>query len=75
MTEETSSLILGYMKRFANQLNDFDRKLDRTLDDMRDMKFRLTNVEEGLAGVNRRLDRIEIRIDRIEKRLDLVDHL
>jgi hypothetical protein len=33
----------------------------------------MTSVEEGLAGVNRRLDRLEVRVDRIEKRLELSD--
>jgi hypothetical protein len=31
--------------------------------DMRDIKQRMTGVEEGLAGVNRRLDRIEDRVE------------
>jgi hypothetical protein len=33
----------------------------------------MTSVEEGLAGVNRRLDRLEVRVERIEKRLELSD--
>jgi archaellum component FlaC len=41
-------------------------------DDMRDIKVRMTNAEEALAGVNRRLDRLDARLERIEKRLDLV---
>ncbi len=41
-------------------------------DDVRDSKIRMTGVEEGLAGVNRRLDRIEDRVKHIETRLDLV---
>jgi hypothetical protein len=43
------------------------------LDDVRDLKVRMTAVEEGLAGVNRRLDRHETRLDRIERRMDLTD--
>jgi hypothetical protein len=34
---------------------------------------RLTAVEEGMAGINRRVDRVETRLDRIEKRRELVD--
>jgi archaellum component FlaC len=41
-------------------------------EDVRDVKIRMTSVEEGLAGVNRRLDRIEDRVKHIETRLDLV---
>jgi len=44
-------------------------------DDVRDLKVRVTAVEEGLAGVNRRIDRLEARQDRIERRLELVDDL
>jgi archaellum component FlaC len=49
-----------------------DEKLDRLADDVRDIKVRVTGVEENLAGVHRRLDRIEMRVEHIEKRLDLV---
>jgi len=44
-------------------------------DDVRDLKVRVTAVEEGLAGVNRRIDRLEARLDRIDRRLELVDDL
>jgi hypothetical protein len=54
-------------------LRKIDGKLDRIVDDVQDIKIRMTHVEEGLAGVNRRLDRLEVHVDRIEKRLDLVD--
>jgi archaellum component FlaC len=54
-------------------LRRIDEKLDRLADDVHDLKARMTNVEEGLAGVNRRLDRLELRVERIEKRLDLVE--
>ena len=66
MATEPDSIVLVYLRRF-------DEKLDRVIDEMRDVKVRLTAVEEGLAGVNRRLDRLEIRVERIERRLDLVD--
>lgn len=42
--------------------------------DLRDIKVRVTATEEGLAGVNRRLDRVDDRLDRIERRVGLVDH-
>jgi archaellum component FlaC len=61
-----SQLGLGYLRRF-------DERLDRVIDEMLDVKVRLTAVEEGLAGANRRLDRLEIRVESIERRLDLVD--
>ena len=46
--------------------------------DLRDLKVRMTSVEDGIAGLHgdfanqsRRLDRIETRLDRIERRLEL----
>ncbi|UZE47225.1 hypothetical protein [Rhodopseudomonas sp. P2A-2r] len=66
MAEEPDNLVLVYLRRL-------DEKMDRVLDDMRDLKIRVTGLEEGLAGVNRRLDRMEIRIDRIERRLEIAD--
>ena len=67
MADEPDNILLQYMRRF-------DEKLDRVVDEMLDVKVRLTAVEEGLAGINRRLDRLELRVERIERRLDLVDH-
>ena len=66
MVDEPDNIVLQYLRRF-------DAKLDRVVDEMLDVKVRPTAVEEGLAGVNRRLDRLEIRVERIERRLDLVD--
>ncbi|MCO5131105.1 MAG: hypothetical protein M9932_11130 [Xanthobacteraceae bacterium] len=66
MAGEPDNMILVYLRRF-------DEKLDRVIDDMRDLKIRATAVEEGLVGIHRRLDRLETRVERIERRLDLVD--
>ena len=65
MAEEPDNLVLQLLRRM-------DTKLDRVLEDVSDLTVRMTHVEEGLAGVNRRLDRLEARVDRIEQRLDLV---
>jgi hypothetical protein len=66
MAEEPDNLVLQLLRRM-------DVKLDRVVEDMRDLKVRVTGVEEGLAGVNRRLDRVDARLDRIERRLELID--
>jgi predicted nuclease with TOPRIM domain len=66
MVDTPDNLIFEYLRRL-------DGKLDRVIDDLSDLKVRGTNLEEGLAGVNRRLDRIEVRLDRVERRLDLID--
>ena len=50
-----------------------DAKLDRLIDDMQDVKVRLTSLEENYGATSRRLDRIERDISHIKKRLDLVE--
>ena len=71
MANEPENVVLVMLRRMDEQLNFVDTKLDRVLDDVHDLKVRMTSVEEGVAGVNRRLDRIELRVDRIESRLDI----
>jgi archaellum component FlaC len=66
MVDEPENVILALLRRM-------DAKLDRVIDDVQDLKVRMTAVEEALVGVHRRLDRLEVRVERIERRLDLVD--
>ena len=66
MAEKPDNIILVMLRRI-------DARLERLVDDVQDLKIRMTRVVEGLAGVNRRLDRLEVRVDRIEKRLGLID--
>jgi archaellum component FlaC len=54
-------------------LRKIDERTERMAEDLQDIKVRVTSVEEGLAGVNRRLDRLEGRVERIERRLELTD--
>jgi len=62
---EPDNVALVYLRRI-------DEKVDRVIEDVRDIKFRVTNLEEGQAGILR-LDRVNARLDRIELRLDLVE--
>jgi DNA repair ATPase RecN len=66
MSDGPDSLVL----RFIRQV---DAKLDRVIDDLGDIKVRVTNVEENLAALNRRADRMDLRMERIERRLNLVE--
>jgi hypothetical protein len=50
-----------------------DEKVDRVLDDVRDLKVRTTAAKEAIVGLNRRMDRIDGRLDRIERRLELAE--
>jgi hypothetical protein len=65
MMPEPDNVALFYLRRI-------DEKVDRVIEDVRDIKFRVTNLEEGQAGILR-LDRVDARLDRIERRLDLVE--
>ena len=66
MADEPDNIVLAILRKI-------DQRTERMADDIQDLKARMTSVEEGLAGVNRRLDRLEVRVDRIEKRLELSD--
>jgi hypothetical protein len=66
MADEPDNIVLVHLRRI-------DSKLDRLIDDMHDIKARMSGVEENLAGVHRRIDRPELRVERIERRLDLAD--
>ena len=66
MSDGSDSLILRFMRQV-------DAKLDRVIDDLGDIKVRVTNVEENLAALNRRVDRMDLRMERIERRLDLAE--
>ena len=73
MSDEPDNIIHVLLRRL-------DAKLDRIIDDVGDLKARMTGVELELARLsmrvaetNARIDRIEVRLDRIERRLDLVE--
>ena len=68
MSDNVEDLTHAYLRRI-------DTKLDRLMDDMADVKIRLTSVEEGQAGLNRRLDRVDARLQRLERQADLVPGL
>jgi hypothetical protein len=65
MSDGPDNLVLRFMRQV-------DAKLDRVIDDLSDIKVRVTNVEENLVALNRRVDRIDLRVERIERRFDLV---
>jgi hypothetical protein len=66
MADDPDNIVLVYLRRF-------DEKLDRVIDDVRELKGRMTALEEAVVGIQRRMDRLDLRLDRVEKRLDLVD--
>ena len=66
MADQPDNIVLTILRKI-------DLRTERMADDLQDLKMRVTAVEEGVAGVNRRLDRLEQRVERIEKRLELSD--
>jgi len=73
MNDETENLVLRALRRIEIS-NDGIRE------DMREVKTRLSLVEQQIgvmgqqiASLSGRIDRVELRLDRIEKRLDLVE--
>ena len=65
MADEPDNLVLVMLRRL-------DTKMDRLIDDVHELKVRMSSVETNLAGVQRRIDRLDDRVERIERRLDLV---
>lgn len=68
---EPENLMLIYLRRI-------DEKVDLLIEDVRDVKRRLTSLEMAVAqihgdfaGQSMRIDRLENRLDRIESRLDI----
>lgn len=66
MSDGPASIVLRFMRQVV-------AKLDRVIGDLGDLKVRVTNVEENLVALNRRVDRMDLRLERIERRLDLVE--
>jgi hypothetical protein len=73
MSDHPDNILLIYMRRL-------DQKLDRLIDDVSDLKLRVSGVEAeigrlrvDIAGVNSRLDRLEHRFDLLECRQDTVE--
>ncbi len=66
MADEPDNIVLAILRKI-------DQRTERMAEDLHDLKVRVTAVDEGLAGANRRLDRLEIRVERIEQRLELSD--
>ena len=77
MSDEPENLTLVYLRRL-------DVKMDGLVQDIADLKHRMTAVEIQLgsmasteqshyASLALRLDRHEARLERIERRLDLVE--
>ena len=73
MADETENFTLQLLRQMDRRLQGIEVKIDRVIDDVHDLKVRQSSVEEGLAGVNRRLDRLDVRVERIEHRLELAD--
>ena len=63
---EPENLVLRYLPQI-------DQKVDRLSEDMRDIKVRMSSMEQNMTVVQRRLDRVDDRLDRIERRLELQD--
>ena len=70
----TNELIYSVLQKMQGDMSEMKF-------DVRDLKTRMTMVEEHLgssiiaiSGVNSRLDRMSDRVERIERRLELTEH-
>jgi predicted nuclease with TOPRIM domain len=74
MAEVTNELIYSVLQTMQSDLAELKF-------DVRDLKVRMTLVEEhmghsiiGVSGINARLDRLNDRVERIETRIGLVEN-
>jgi len=70
---EVTDIVAPMLQRLQTQLGVMDRRLDVLTDDVKNLKVRVTNVEENMVATNRRLDTFELWLDRIERRLELTE--
>jgi archaellum component FlaC len=54
-------------------LGKLDERTERMAEDVYELQVRMTAVEDGLAGFDRRIGRLEQRVERIERRLESFD--
>ncbi len=73
MAEVTNELIYSVLQTMQSDIAELKF-------DVRDLKVRMTLVEEhmghsiiGISGINARLDRLNDRVERIEMRIGLVE--
>ena len=66
MADDTHDTVLALLGRL-------DRRTERMAEDVYELQVRMTAVEDGLVGVDRRIDRLEQRVERIERRLESLD--
>ena len=73
MAEVTNELIYSVLQTMQADISELKF-------DVRDLKVRMTLVEEhmghsiiGISGINARLDRLNDRVERIETRIGLVE--
>lgn len=66
MVDDPNEIVLDILRAIRNDVGDIKA-------DVHEIKLRVTSLEEGLAGVHRRMDRFDERLSRIEKRNELVD--
>ena len=66
MADEPDNLVVRYLRRL-------DEKADRLLDDMREVKQRLSSVEVSVAHLHGDFAAQAGRIDKLENRLDRIE--
>jgi hypothetical protein len=66
MSDEPEDLTL-------RMLRDIRQVLGRVAEDVANIKVRVTSLEIGVAGTNRRLDQVDERLERLERRAGLLE--
>lgn len=70
---EVTDIVVPMLQRIQAQLTGLDERSDNLKEDMRNIKVRMTSMEENLAALNRHMDNFGFPLERIERRLDLIE--
>jgi chromosome segregation ATPase len=66
MSEASDNIVLEHLRHMRVVL-------DNVYQDVRELKTRVTLLEQQYASMSNRIDRIDIRLERIETRIGLID--
>ena len=66
MTSNNDNLVLEHLRHIR-------ATVDRTQEDVRDIKFRVGQLESNVLNLTHRMDRFDERLNRVETRLGLAE--
>jgi chromosome segregation ATPase len=69
MTDQTTQTILQLVQRLATETDDLKSEIAGVKDILKQLTFRVHDLEAGVDRLDAGIDRLTARVDRIENRL------